>query len=258
MPKSRNGSTIAKYKVTVTHCNREESPTVRRMRSQVLAKIAVEATTRKKLAEFLRLRRQGLGLTQKQAGKLADPPIDGAMVTNLERTGRISHDLLMRYAKALGCQVPEDLISHEKMSNLKGSGKARLRSVQLSQFLIKRRKELGLSRVDIANALGTHWNLVYQLEKGLRPIPDHYLNAWAEVLKCRPADLRAIAASSEDDVARVIVMKREDSENLDFLLELGKAPDSSRVVKESCKFLYAHFLMKALRQQSWSPHLFYK
>jgi transcriptional regulator with XRE-family HTH domain len=255
--KSSNGSAaIAKYRVTVTH--REESEVVSRMRSQVIAKIAVDAATRKKLAEYLRLRRQELGLTQKQAGKLAEPSIDGAMVTNVERTGRVGHDLLMRYAKALDFQIPEDLMPQPKMGTLKGSGKARIRSVTLGRFLTKRRKELGLSRVDIANALGTHWTPIYQWEKALRPIADHYLNAWAEVLKCNPADLRALATDQDDMVTRVIVLKREDSEYLDFLLKLGKTPDSSRVVRESCKFLYSFLLTKALKRQSWNPHLFVK
>lgn len=252
--KSNNASVIAaKYDVTVTRSNREEPAEMRDMRSQVIARIAVAAATRKKLAEFLRLRRQELGLTQKQAGKQAEPPIDGANIARIERTGWIGYDLLARYAKALGCQVPEDLVPAKKEVRTPDSvwEDGRIRSLKLGQFLAKRRKELGLSRVDVANALGTHWTPIYQWERALRSISGVYLNAWAEVLKCNPTDLRAIADAQDDNVvARIVMLKREDSEYLDSLLELSKAPDSSNVVRESCKFLYAFLLMKALKRQS--------
>jgi len=130
-----------------------------------------------------------------------------------------------------------------------------IRSKKLGQFLAKRRSELGLSRVDIANALGVHWTPIYQWERALRLISNFYLNAWAEVLKCDSAELKAMAVSEEDTVARIIILKRQDSEFLDFLLELGKAPNSSRAVKESCKFLYSFLLMKALKRQGLNPHL---
>jgi transcriptional regulator with XRE-family HTH domain len=258
--KSSSGSTIANYKVTVTHSTREESPVISQMRGQILAKIAVDSAIRKKLAEFLRLRRLELGLTQKQAGKLAEPQIDGGNIARIERTGWIGHDLLFRYTKALGCKVPEDLIPVKK--NLRTHDaqmkEGRIRSKKLGQFLAKRRKELGLSRVDVANALDIHWTPVYQWERALRSISDFYLNAWAEVLKCDPTELKALALSEEKVIARVVLMKREDSEFLDFLLKLNGDPYSSRVVKESCKFLYSFLLMKALKQQSLNPHLFEK
>lgn len=249
---SSGGSAIAKYKVTVTQSAREEPEVIRRMRSQVITKIAIDAATRKKLAEFLRLRRQELGLTQKQAGKLAEPPIDGGNIARIERTGWIGHDLLVRYTKALGCQVPDDLVPAKKEVRTPNATykEGRIRSKKLGQFLAQRRKELGLSRVDVANALGTHWTPIYQWEKALRSISETYLNAWAEVLKCNPADLRALAGAGDDDVARIVILKREDSEFLNFLFELGKAPDSSRVVRESCKFLYSFLLMKALKSRT--------
>src|SRR5438105_125883 len=104
------------------------------MRSQIIAKMTVDAATRKKLAEFLRLRRQELGLTQKQAGKLTNPPIDKATITNIELTGRIGHSTLIRYAKALNCQIPEDLIPQSKWLPFKRARKQRIRSIKLGQF----------------------------------------------------------------------------------------------------------------------------
>ena len=160
------------------------------MHSQVIAKILIDVATRKMLAKYLRLRRQKLGITQKQAGKRADPQIDAGAISNFESTGR--------------------------------------------------------------------WNPIRKWEKAQQSIPDVYLDDWAGVLKCNPADLRAISDAPDNEVARIVILKREDSEYLDFLLELGKAPDSSRAVKESCRFLYSFLLMKALKRQSLNPHLFVK
>ncbi len=258
MKKTSNSSAIAKYKVTVTHSNQQESEAVRHMCSQVLAKIAVDVATRKKLAEFLRLRRQELGLTQKQAAKLVEPRIDAGQVCNFEATGRWSLVTITRYANALGCQIPENLMPSAETKTRKALGKVKIRSVKLSRFLTERRRELGLSRVDVANALGTHWNPIRKWEGAQQPIPDVYLDAWAEVLKCNQVDLRAIVDAPDDRVARIVMLKRVDSEYLDHLLELGNAPDSSRTVKDGCKFLYSFLLMKALKQHSTNPHLFTK
>lgn len=216
---------------------------------------AVRPTRRRKqmdntnpLGKFLAAKRLEFRLSQSEVAERGE--IQNSVVSGIE-TGRLrpSPNLLDKFAKALNCQIPPELIPPPRdHSNGRKDPRYRTeRETELGKFVTTRRLELRLSQAQVADKASTVTTVISGIERGTYHLGGLMLEKISKALECEiPAELvptprsrgrRNRTAQSALATSVLVHLSNQNIADLERIKELSDIRANTEAVLKALKLL---------------------
>jgi len=192
------------------------------------------------LGKFLTEKRQELKLSQAQLAQKAE--ISTHIVSGIERgTYRAGTSVLARISKAIGCEIPAELIPVRKSRQCAIStfGFTTERGTSLGKFVTDRRLELKLSQEEVARRANTSMSTISSIERGIYRPGSQMVKKLSKALECQiPDELVAQRGQRVPTESPVVVhLSEQNLADLNRIKELSDIRVNTEAVRKSLKIL---------------------
>jgi len=208
----------------------------------------LKMSTTNPLGGFLAAKRLELRLSQREVAERGE--IQNGVVSSVE-TGRLrpNPNLLDKFAKALDCQIPPELIPppRDRSNGHKDPGYTTERETELGKFVTTRRLELRLSQAQVADKASTATRVISGIERGTYHLGGLMLEKISKALECEiPAELvpmprlRGRRTRTTQDAPATSVMVHLSDQNIDDLEKIKELSDirvNTEAVRKAIKLL---------------------